>query len=61
MGGTDDESWVLKVVWTVIALVVAAAYVKIQVPAMVAATEQKHLEYGFDGAVKMNEERVEVH
>ena len=61
VGDTGDESWVLKMVWAVIALVVAVAYVKMLVPAMVAVIEWKHLEFGSDGAVKMNEERVEAH
>ena len=61
VGDTGDGRLMLRVICPVVTMVVAVAYVEIQVPAMVAATDQKHLALGFDDvALMMNEEKMEA-
>lgn len=61
MGDIGDGRFALKVVWAVVAMVVAEAYVKIQESAMVDVPDSRQLAFELDEvAVKMNEQRVEV-
>lgn len=62
VGDIGDGRFALKVVWAVVAVVVAEAYVKIQESAMVDAPDSRQLAFELDEvAVKMNEQRVEVY
>jgi len=62
VGDIGDGRFALKVVWAVVAMVVAEAYVKIQESAMVDAPDSRQLAFELDEvAVKMNEQRVEVY